>query len=112
MCRQLLAYANVPIVFGIPLPEELFEIDQKKIVGLLIDPKRLVEIRTSRLINMRQSPRGSYNDYQLVEDEIAACRQLYRKNPEWNIINITNKSVEEAASEIMRRMELSVGAEY
>jgi regulator of PEP synthase PpsR (kinase-PPPase family) len=104
--------ANVPIVFGIALPEELFEIDQKKIVGLLIDPKRLVEIRTSRLINMRQSPRGSYNDYQNVEDEISACRQIYRKHPDWYILNITNKSVEEAASEIMRRMEMSVGAEF
>lgn len=104
--------ANVPIVFGIAPPEELFEIDQSKIVGLLIDPKRLVEIRTSRLINMRQSPRGSYNDYQQVEEEISACRQLYRKHPEWYILNITNKSVEEAASEIMRRMEMNVGAEY
>jgi regulator of PEP synthase PpsR (kinase-PPPase family) len=98
--------ANVPLVFGIDPPVELFEIDQTKIVGLLIDPKRLVEIRTSRLINMRQSPRGSYNDYDLIEEELAACRQLYRKHPEWFIVNITNKSVEEAASEIMRRMEV------
>jgi regulator of PEP synthase PpsR (kinase-PPPase family) len=104
--------ANVPIVFGIAPPEELFEIDQKKIVGLLIDPKRLVEIRTSRLINMGQSPRGSYNDYQQVEDEVAACRKLYRQHPDWYIINITSKSVEEAASEIMRRMDMCVGAEY
>jgi len=104
--------ANVPIVFGIALPDELFEIDQAKIVGLLVDPKRLVEIRTSRLINMRQTPRGSYNDYQHVEDELSACRQIYRKNPQWYILNITNKSVEEAASEIMRRMEMSSGVEY
>lgn len=103
--------ANVPLVFGIAPPVELFEIDQKKIVGLLIDPKRLVEIRTSRLVNMGQSPRGSYNDYQQVEDEISACRQLYRKHPEWYILNITNKSVEEAASEIMRRMDMGIGVE-
>jgi regulator of PEP synthase PpsR (kinase-PPPase family) len=104
--------ANVPIVFGIAPPEELFEIDQKKIVGLLIDPKRLVEIRTSRLINMRQSPRGSYNNYVQVEEEISACRQLYRKHPEWYVLNITSKSVEEAASEIMRRMEMSLETQY
>ena len=100
--------ANVPLVYGIDPPVELFEIDQSKIVGLLIDPKRLVEIRTSRLINMRQSPRGSYNDYHLIEEELAACRQLYRKHAEWFILNITNKSVEEAASEIMRRMDVGV----
>jgi len=99
--------ANVPLVFGIEPPVELFEIDQSKIVGLLIDPKRLVEVRTSRLINMRQSPRGSYNDFQQVEDELSACRKLYRKHPEWYILNITNRSVEEAASEIMRHVDLS-----
>jgi regulator of PEP synthase PpsR (kinase-PPPase family) len=97
--------ANVPLVKGIDPPEELFQIDQDRIVGLIIDPKRLVEIRTARLINMRQSPRGSYADYQLVEDEIEACRQLYRKHPEWMVIDVTNKSVEEASSEIIRRMD-------
>jgi regulator of PEP synthase PpsR (kinase-PPPase family) len=97
--------ANVPLVKGIEPPEELFQIDQSKIVALIIDPKRLVEIRTSRLINMRQSPRGSYADYQQVEDELAACKQLYRRHPEWMVINVTNKSVEEAASDIMRRMD-------
>jgi len=96
--------ANVPLVMGIEPPEELFQIDQTKIVGLIIDPKRLVEIRTSRLINMRQSPRGSYADYQLVEEEIAHCKRLYRNHPEWMVINVTNKSVEESAFEIMRRI--------
>jgi [pyruvate, water dikinase]-phosphate phosphotransferase / [pyruvate, water dikinase] kinase len=97
--------ANVPLVKGIDPPEELFQIDQYKIVGLVIDTKRLVEIRTSRLLNMRQSPRGSYADYQQVEDEVAYIKRLYRQHPEWMTIDVTNKSVEEAASEIMRRMD-------
>jgi regulator of PEP synthase PpsR (kinase-PPPase family) len=54
---------------------------------------------------MRQSSRGSYADYQQVEDELAYCKQLYRCHPEWQVINVTNKSIEEAASEIMRRMD-------
>ena len=99
--------ANVPIVKGIAPPEELFEIDQSRIVGLTISPHRLVEIRTSRLINMRQSSRGSYADYQQVEDEINYCRQLYRQHPAWFVIDVTNRSVEEAAAEIMRRMGAS-----
>jgi regulator of PEP synthase PpsR (kinase-PPPase family) len=102
--------ANVPLVKGIDPPEELFQIEQSRIVALIIDPKRLVEIRTSRLINMRQSPRGSYADYQQVEDELAYCKKLYRSHPEWMVINVTNKSVEEAASDIMRRMDSSIAA--
>ena len=95
--------ANVPIVRGIEPPEELFKVSQDRVVGLLIDPRRLVEIRSSRLLNMQQTPRGTYVDYQQVEDEINYCRQLFRKNPQWLVINITNKSVEESASEIIRK---------
>ena len=74
-------------------------------MALIIDAKRLVEIRTSRLINLRQSPRGSYADYEKVEEELAYCKQLYRRHPEWMVVNVTNKSVEEAASDIMRRLD-------
>jgi len=97
--------ANIPLVKGIDPPVELFQINQEKVVGLLIDPKRLVEIRTSRLINMRQSPRGTYADYQMVEDEIGFCKQLYRRNPDWIVIDVTTKSIEESAAEILRRMD-------
>lgn len=96
--------ANVPLVMGIEPPEELFLIDQEKIVGLIIDPRRLVEIRTSRLINMRQSPRGNYADYDQVEEEIGFCKRLYRQHPQWMVIDVTNKSVEESCSEILRKM--------
>jgi hypothetical protein len=97
--------ANVPLVQGIEPPEELFQIDQSRIVALIIDPKRLVEIRTSRLITMQQSPKASYADYEQVEEELNACKKLYRRHPEWMVINVTNKSVEEAASDILRRMD-------
>lgn len=96
--------ANVPLVKGIDPPEELEAIDPSKVVGLLISPKRLVEIRTSRLVNMGQSMKNSYADYEKVEDEIAFCRQYYRRHPGWLIIDVTCKSVEESASEILRRL--------
>jgi regulator of PEP synthase PpsR (kinase-PPPase family) len=96
--------ANVPLVKGIDPPEELDKIDPKKVVGLMISPKRLVDIRTSRLVNMGQSMKSNYADYELVEEEIAFCRQYYRRHPEWLLIDVTNKSVEESASEILRRL--------
>src|SRR5437763_2383349 len=43
--------ANVPIVKGIDPPKELFEIDAAKIVGLTIDPNRLMDIRRARVRN-------------------------------------------------------------
>src|SRR5438445_12493188 len=41
--------ANVPGVKGIAPPAELFEVDRAKVVGLTIDPNRLVEIRRARV---------------------------------------------------------------
>lgn len=96
--------ANVPLVKGIDPPQELFQIEQKKVVGLIIDAKRLVELRSARLRNLRQSPRGSYADYEEVEEELELCRQLYRRHPEWHVVDVTNKSVEESASEILRKL--------
>lgn len=96
--------ANVPLVKGIEPPEELENIDPLRVIGLLISPKRLVEIRTSRLVTMGQSTRNSYADYEQVEEEITFCRQYYRRHPGWIIIDVTNKSVEESASEILRRL--------
>lgn len=96
--------ANVPLVKGIDPPEELDGIDPRKVVGLVISPKRLVEIRSSRLVTMGQSMKNSYADYEKIEDEITFCRKYYRQHPGWLIIDVTCKSVEESASEILRRM--------
>jgi len=97
--------ANVPIVLGIEPPKELYQVEKSRVVGLIIDAKRLVDIRSARLRNMRQSPRGSYADYQRVEEELDYCRKLYRKHPDWQVIDVTNKSVEESAAEILKRYD-------
>jgi len=96
--------ANVPLVKGVDSPRELFEVDQKRVVGLIIEEKRLIELRSARLRNMRQNPHGDYADYGKVEDELDFCRRLYRKHPEWLIIDVTNKSVEESAAELLKKL--------
>lgn len=96
--------ANVPLVKGIDPPRELFQVDQKRVVALIIDAQRLVEIRQARLRNLRQSPRGNYADYEEVEEELELCRQLYRRHSAWQVVDVTNKSVEESASEILRKL--------
>jgi len=96
--------ANVPLVKGIDPPRELYEIDQNRVVGLLIDPKRLVELRTARLLQLHQSSRSSYAAYDEVVDELICCKQLYRRNTQWLIIDVTHKSVEESASDILKKL--------
>ena len=64
------------------------------------------ELRRERLRSMGQSERSSYADYDRVEEEMTFCRRLYRSKPDWLVIDVTRKSVEESASEIIRRLNL------
>ncbi|HWI40406.1 MAG TPA: pyruvate, water dikinase regulatory protein, partial [Verrucomicrobiae bacterium] len=96
--------ANVPLVNGIDPPAELDEVDPNKVVGLVIEPRRLVELRAERLRQLRQSPRSSYADYDAVTEEIDYCRRIYRKHPKWLVLDVTTRSVEESASEILKKI--------
>lgn len=97
--------ANVPLVNGIAPPPELFEIDQRRIAGLIIDPHRLVELRAARLRHMGQDPRTAYADFDEIADELKQVRAFYRRQP-WVIIDVTGKAVEETANEVLVKLGL------
>lgn len=97
--------ANVPLVNGIDLPQQLFEIDPKKIAALVIDPQRLVEVRAARLRNLGQDPRAAYADYEEIEEELKHAKKLFRKYP-WVVIDVSSKAVEETANEVLVRLGL------
>ena len=94
--------ANVPIVPGIPLPDELFSIDQHKIVCLNIDPDVLQKIRKAREKNAGLKP--SYSDIRKVFDEVEYVLELARKHQSWKVVDATNKSIEETAWEVIHHV--------
>lgn len=94
--------ANVPIVPGIPLPEELFKIDQRKIVCLVIDPEVLQKIRRVRQEKSLLPP--SYSEFKKVFAEVEYVWDLRKKHRIWKVIDTTNKSIEETAWEIIHHV--------
>ncbi|MFY9269286.1 MAG: pyruvate, water dikinase regulatory protein [Candidatus Manganitrophaceae bacterium] len=92
--------ANVPIILGIPLPKELQKADPMRVVGLIIDPQRLMEIREARLTKLNRRVAG-YADMETIIRELNYCREIYRQNPEWGVIDVTGRAVEEVATDIM-----------
>lgn len=97
--------ANIPLVEGLQPPEQLFKIEQDRIIGLTIDVQQLINIRTSRMRNMRQSSIGRYTEYDTVESELVFAKRLYRQNKRWMVVDMTNKAIEEAAAEIMKKFQ-------
>ncbi len=94
--------ANVPIVLGIPMPEELFEIDQHKIVCLTIDPEVLQKVRKVRQKNSRLKP--SYSAFKKIFADGEYVRGLIKKHGNWTVVDTTNKSIEETAWEIVHHV--------
>jgi [pyruvate, water dikinase]-phosphate phosphotransferase / [pyruvate, water dikinase] kinase len=95
---------NIPIIQGFQTPNEIFAIDQKKVVCLTIDPENLTTIRRNRLSRLGQSRGGEYADPEKVNDEIAYADEIFNKNRKWAVFNVTGKALEETAAEIIRLM--------
>lgn len=98
---------NVPIIPGTALPENLFEVDQRKIFGLTIDPDALLYIRKNRLTKLgAEQHTGDYASNQKIVDEIEWANKLFKENKRWPIFNVTNKALEETAADIMKLLSM------
>jgi [pyruvate, water dikinase]-phosphate phosphotransferase / [pyruvate, water dikinase] kinase len=95
--------ANVPVVGGIELPEELFEIDPAKIVGLTIDAERLLDIRTARVLSMGGS-RKRYAELEEIYSELEEASAVHRRLG-CPVIDVSELSVEETAARVIRLVE-------
>lgn len=94
--------ANVPLVLNTPIPEELFKVDQRRIVGLTIDPSSLTRIRKKRLEKFGQDPGGEYANMGHIQKELDYAQEVFRQNRKWPVFDVTDRALEETAAEIIR----------
>ncbi|MBI4374285.1 MAG: kinase/pyrophosphorylase [Deltaproteobacteria bacterium] len=93
--------ANVPIVSGVPIPEELWKSDTKKMVGLTILPEKLLDFRMSRLSKMGRPLPHNYASLEKIEEELAYARKVFSELGNIPVIDVTTKAIEETAGEIL-----------
>ena len=94
--------ANIPLVPGVPVPPNLETLTQPLVIGLTASPERIVQIRQNRLLGLRaEHEADQYVDKQAVASEIAAARKLCARKHNWPIIDVTRRSIEETAAEVM-----------
>jgi len=96
--------ANIPIIKDFKIPKEIFEINPKKVICLTIDPENLATIRRSRLKRLGQEQGGNYADIKKVNEEIEYANELFKKNKQWTVFNVTAKALEETATDIQKIM--------
>jgi regulator of PEP synthase PpsR (kinase-PPPase family) len=102
LAQKGLLVANVPLVLGVDPPAELDEVDTHKIYGLMLRSETLVRIRQARLAHLGMPQDSSYGTRQHVEEELGYARNIFREHPDWPVIDVTNKAIEETAADILR----------
>jgi len=95
--------ANVPIIMGINPPGILNQIDPLKIFCLNTNASRLSELRKTRNERLGGNV-GNYSEPEYVTREINFANRFYSLHPGWTLVNVTSKSIEEIASEILAIM--------
>ena len=97
--------ANIPYVHGIDLPRELDDLpDTVLVVGLTKNPRQLSSVRRTRRTMIDTIANSSdYDDFQRVKLEVKEAKDYYLANG-WDIIDVTNRSIEETAAEIMKKL--------
>jgi len=102
LAQKGLRVANVPLVLGVDPPPELEQVDPARLYGLIIQPGALVHIRKARLKHLGMPEDSSYGTRDHIEREILYSREVFRKHPQWPVIDVTNKAIEETAADILR----------
>ena len=98
--------SNIPLVNENSLPDKLKENPQSTcVVGLSTEPERLVEIRKNRMNSLKESENIKYTNLETIKKEVDAAKKTFQKY-RWPSIDVTRKSVEEAAASIIKIHEI------
>jgi [pyruvate, water dikinase]-phosphate phosphotransferase / [pyruvate, water dikinase] kinase len=92
--------ANVALVRGTQPPKELFEVDPRRVFGLVSSPEVLADIRTKRMAELGTYV-AHYAERDDIEKDLAEARTVMRRIG-CIVVRTDNRAVEETAQEIIR----------
>jgi regulator of PEP synthase PpsR (kinase-PPPase family) len=105
LAQRGLKVANLPLVLGVNPPPELLEAPQDRIIGLTIGIEQLCEIRQARLRQLGMPTETNYAMREHVRQELEFGNVLFRAHPEWPVVDVTGRAIEETAVIILEHMK-------
>ena len=98
--------SNIPLVNENSLPKKLKDNPHFTcVIGLSIEPERLAEIRKNRMSSLRETVNRDYTGIENIKKEVEEAKKTFKKY-KWPLIDVTRKSVEEAAASIIKIHEI------
>lgn len=91
---------NVPVVHEQPIAQEVLDLPKDRICGLVLDPRRLADVRRARIEYLAPGRVMDYDDEVAVREEVAWSRRLFAKHG-IRFIDVTAKAIEESAHQVL-----------
>lgn len=95
--------ANVPLALGVVPPHELFELDPRRVFGLITSVEILMEIRTARMAELGGWVPG-YAEREAIERELEEARVVMRRIG-CLVVRTEDRAIEETAREITAQLQ-------
>lgn len=104
LANRNLRVANLPLGPTTQLPDELWQVDPKRIFGLTNKPESLRKIRQERMLSYGLPADSAYSDTKKISEELDYAQKIYKKIG-CLVIDVSNKSIEETATLIMESVD-------
>lgn len=104
LAHQRYKVANVPVVPEVDPPEELFQIDKNKCFGLKISREKLNGVRKERLKALGLGDKANYAALHRIDEELDYFENIIERIG-CEVIDVSNKAVEETANQILQLMK-------
>lgn len=102
LAHRMFKVANVPLVPELKPPKELFLIDPRKVIGLTLQPEKLIKVRKGRLQSLGLEDSAAYASDHRIHMEVEHAESIM-KQLNCDVIDVTDKAVEETATIILER---------
>lgn len=90
---------NVALAIQVAPPAQLLALPKEKVIGLLVDPIRLQEVRKSRGKEWRMGE-DDYIDIEHIQREVVWSRKLFNSMG-WKTLDVTASAIEETAARVV-----------
>ncbi len=100
--------SNLPLVPESRLPQEIFEVDPDRLIGLIIDPDKLSDIREDRSKELGLMGESVYYNDTRIKTELEYAKEVYR-DLDAKVIDVTNNTIEQTATEIVEYYKSKFG---
>jgi [pyruvate, water dikinase]-phosphate phosphotransferase / [pyruvate, water dikinase] kinase len=97
--------ANVPLLPGVALPPRLLALPPERVIGLWVNPSRLLTVRAARARHLNLGADSSYLDRDAVLQEVRDAHRVMNRHG-WRTVDASYMAVEEIAREVMRLCDL------